>query len=694
MRKTSSVIVDGAKLVHTAAFSPSGRGSALPAVLALGRNAGVFASHADASITAPFYVGDFAVRTAAALRAELSPRAERRIRAVRGTVRSPPARRASSAADFSAVPHASAALAAQQLATSAGVPAVASAAAAAAPLASSRTLISQLLGHFKQTAEVRQYLKYYGSVSSQRFAIIRLSGDVLTSEEETARVAASLAFLHRIGLVPIVVHGAGLFTGRRAGAVADAAAGGDVAGAAREHMLQANAALVAALKREGVEAAPLAGNVFDAAPDAAAAASAIDGGATAAVAGVAGRVTGVKADLLTSAVEAGRIPIVASLCLSESAPESGSSSSGSSGFLTFPTSAACAALARALKPLKVIWLRPEGGLRSAPATSSSAASAASASAAPAVVRSVDLSELDASQPSAAAALTSSLIAEDAALLPELAQMYEAAASSASSSAASSPDAPAGMGGVSVSVTKPEHLAEELFTARGSGTVLLRRERISHHDSLDGIDVPRVRALVEEAFGAALPADYFDAMTTHITVAGSAPGTTAGSSCGVAAESASASAAAPTPAAEMAEMAPGTRRLRRIYVSDSYRGVAIVTEEAGLPGVAYLDKFAVSKSAQGDKLGEALWRVMLETERGQLYWRSRQSNRVNDWYAAQSSGHFKAPAGDWSVFWCGLAMEAVMPAITTALALKPTFPMRVYPTGTAEMKGPTEQPALK
>lgn len=659
MRKTVSHIVDGTKLVHTAAFSPSGRVPALPAVLALGRNAGVFASHADASITAPFYF-DLAARTSSALRAELSPRAERRLRTSRNGPRMPFARNVSCTVESSGIPQSSAALAAQQ-----PVPAAVPAAPAAVPLASSRTLISQLLGHFKQTAEVRQYLKYYGSVSSQRFAIIRLSGDVLTSEDETARVAASLAFLHRIGLVPIVVHGAGLFTGRRAGAVADAAAAGDLAAAAREHMLRANAALVAALQREGVEAAPLAGNVFEAAPDAAAAASAIDAGATAAVAGVAGRVTGVRSDLLTSAVEAGRIPIVASLSLAaDSASSSCDGGTSGSGFLTFPTSAACAALARAVKPLKLIWLRPEGGLRAAPASASAAS--------PSVLRSVDLSDLGA--PEASTSLAASLIPEDAALLPELAQLYDAAASSGAPQPADAPaGAAAGGGGVSVSVTKPEHLAEELFTARGSGTVLLRRERIAAHDSLEGVDVPRVRALVEEAFGAALPADYFDAMTTAVTVAGS---------------DASAASAGASP------MAPGSRRLRRIYVSESCRGVAIVTEEAGLPGVAYLDKFAVSKSAQGDKLGEALWRVMLDTERGNLYWRSRQSNRVNDWYAAQSSGHFKAPAGDWSVFWCGLPMESVMPAITTALALKPTFPMRVYPTGSAEMKAPTEQPALK
>ena len=65
-----------------------------------------------------------------------------------------------------------------------------------------RSLIAQLLSHFKQTAEVRQYMKYYGTVVGHRFAVVKVSGDVVSgdaglADAETERVASSLAFLRR-----------------------------------------------------------------------------------------------------------------------------------------------------------------------------------------------------------------------------------------------------------------------------------------------------------------------------------------------------------------------------------------------------------------------------------------------------------------------------------------------------------------
>ncbi|RYG44767.1 hypothetical protein EON67_11380, partial [archaeon] len=194
-----------------------------------------------------------------------------------------------------------------------------------------------------------------------------------------------------------------------------------------------------------------------------------------------------------------------------------------------------------------------------------------------------------------------------------------------------------------SVTSPEHLAAELFTNKGAGTLVTRGERVLIYDTLEGVDLPRLKALVESAFRATLPDSYFASL--------------------------------------MAEVAPGQRRLRRLFLSENYRGVAIVTEEAGLPGVAYLDKFAVAPAAQGDKLGDVLWQQMVSMEGG-LYWRSRSTNRVNPWYYEQSSGCFKNRAGDWTVFWRDLDECHVMPAISTALGLAPTFVPAVYTSAAA------------
>ena len=197
-----------------------------------------------------------------------------------------------------------------------------------------KALVAKLLAQFKQTSEVRQYLKLFGSVDSTRFAVVKVSGDVLTSPEETAKVAASLAFLHKMGLVPIVVHGAGLFSGRQAAEVraVGAGSGSQLLAAAREAMARCNAALVSALMAEGVGATPLMDGVFDVARDPA------HYGNLGAAAGV---ITGVSAEAISAAVAAGNIPIVAAL------------GDGAGSTMTFSTNEATLALAKLVQPLKV-----------------------------------------------------------------------------------------------------------------------------------------------------------------------------------------------------------------------------------------------------------------------------------------------------------------------------------------------------
>jgi acetylglutamate kinase len=50
-------------------------------------------------------------------------------------------------------------------------------------------------------------LQHFSSVESHQFAIIKVGGAVLTDDLDT--LASSLTFLQRVGLYPIVVHGAG-----------------------------------------------------------------------------------------------------------------------------------------------------------------------------------------------------------------------------------------------------------------------------------------------------------------------------------------------------------------------------------------------------------------------------------------------------------------------------------------------------
>jgi acetylglutamate kinase len=153
---------------------------------------------------------------------------------------------------------------------------------------------------------------------------------------------------------------------------------------------------------------------------------------------------------------------------------------------------------------------------------------------------------------------------------------------------------------SVSITKPSELAKELFTHKGSGTLVRRGERVLQVSEWDELDLPRLRELIESAFGRRLLPDYFERTTLH-----------------------------------------------RAYVSENYRAAVILTREDGL---TYLDKFAVLDEAQGEGLGRAVWQVMRE-QNPSLFWRSRHGNAVNPFYYSESDGCIKQEK--WKVFWYGL-----------------------------------------
>ena len=110
----------------------------------------------------------------------------------------------------------------------------------------------------------------------------------------------------------------------------------------------------------------------------------------------------------------------------------------------------------------------------------------------------------------------------------------------------------------------------------------------------------------------------------------------------------------------------------VIVAGDYAGAAIVTREPcpalGRP-IAYLDKFAVLPSHQGDGTVDFLWVALHDESYGlghpfsanpnggkggigegyDLVWRSRADNPVNKWYFERSTGHIRM--GSWVMFWC-------------------------------------------
>ncbi len=166
------------------------------------------------------------------------------------------------------------------------------------------------------------------------------------------------------------------------------------------------------------------------------------------------------------------------------------------------------------------------------------------------------------------------------------------------------------------LASPLNLLPELFTAKGSGTLIRRGAEVRQLDKLP--DGPGLRTAISSAFGKSLRADY---LKSDILTA---------------------------------------------FLEAENRAGAIFTELAGLP---YLSKFWVVPEAQGEGLARDVWDAVVEAL-PQFYWRSRQANPFNDWYLSVCDG--MQQSGDWRVFWRGLDAPDLPAAIAAAARAKDDF----------------------
>ncbi len=159
----------------------------------------------------------------------------------------------------------------------------------------------------------------------------------------------------------------------------------------------------------------------------------------------------------------------------------------------------------------------------------------------------------------------------------------------------------------VSVASPLHLLQEMFTVRGMGSIIRPGSSIFHVRSIEELDRGRLLLLIQEAFGRSL-------------------------------------------------RDPDSLRLASdIYVETRYRGAAVLEDH---PAGKYLSKFAVGVQARGEGLAQELWEESCAPQKA-LFWRSRASNPINQWYERHASGQHTE--GKWTVFWKGVS-PAQLPAI--------------------------------
>ena len=409
-----------------------------------------------------------------------------------------------------------------------------------------RQTIVRLLSAMGSAKEIQQYLKRFSQLDAKRFAVVKVGGAVL--RDELNDLTSSLTFLQQVGLTPIVLHGAGpqLDAELEAAGIAKQTVNGlrvtspKALGIVRRVFQQQNLRLVEALQAMDTRATSVPSGVFMS--------SFLDRD----VYGMVGKVDSINLAPIEASLRAGSIPVIASL---------GETDEGQ--FLNINADFAANELVRVLQPYKIIFLTGTGGLLDGEGQ---------------IIDSINLSteyEHLMQQPWINGGMRVKI--------EQIADLLQSLPLTSS-----------------VSITRPSELAKELFTHKGSGTLVRRGEKVFRFESWDGVDQVRMRALIESSFGRKLVEDYFERTRPY-----------------------------------------------RIYVSENYRAAMILTQEQGL---IYLDKFAVLDDAQGEGLGRAVWQVMRE-ENPSLFWRSRHGNTINHFYYAESDGCYKQSR--WKVFWYGL-----------------------------------------
>lgn len=429
-----------------------------------------------------------------------------------------------------------------------------------------RQTIVRLLSAMGSAKEIQQYLKRFSQLDAKRFAVVKVGGAVL--RDELADLTSSLTFLQQVGLTPIVLHGAGpqLDEELQAAGITKQTVNGlrvtspKALGIVRRVFQQQNLRLVEALQAMDTRATSVPSGVF------------MSGYLDKDVYGMVGKVDSINLAPIEASLRAGSIPVIASL---------GETDEGQ--FLNINADFAANELVRVLQPYKIIFLTGTGGLLDDQGR---------------IIDSINLStEFDhlMSQPWINGGMRVKI--------EQIADLLQSLPLTSS-----------------VSITRPSELAKELFTHKGSGTLVRRGEKVFRFDSWDGIDRERMRTLIESSFGRRLLDDYFERTTPY-----------------------------------------------RIYVSENYRTAMILTNEDGL---IYLDKFAVLDDAQGEGLGRAVWLVMRE-ENPRLFWRSRHGNQINHFYYAESDGCYKQER--WKVFWYGLdGFETIARCVAHCAVRQPTL----------------------
>ena len=193
------------------------------------------------------------------------------------------------------------------------------------------------------------------------------------------------------------------------------------------------------------------------------------------------------------------------------------------------------------------------------------------------------------------------------------------------------------------IASPLNLLPELFTVKGSGTLIRRGAAIKDLKTVRSLDTDLLAHAMEDAFGKRLDPKFLRG------------------------------------------------GFERVFVEENYRAGALLR---GHDGLVYLSKFFVSRAARGEGLARDLWNA-LSTDYPELFWRSREGNPFNEWYTRRCDGMQRLDG--WRVFWTGLGPRDVRRAIEAAESLPDDFvpstpPVAAVPPAPAETETASEDAA--
>ena len=164
----------------------------------------------------------------------------------------------------------------------------------------------------------------------------------------------------------------------------------------------------------------------------------------------------------------------------------------------------------------------------------------------------------------------------------------------------------------VSIVSPNHLLRELFTVKGSGTLIQMGSQIKAA-SFDTLDPRSLSRLFETCYDAKVDDTLFKENFDHV------------------------------------------------YLEENYMAAGLVRN---VKSMSYLAHFALGTEARGLGIGRDLWGEIGKNHQS-LFWRSKPDRFINRWYVKHCEGMQKTK--EWTVFWKGLQPNQIGVAIDYALS---------------------------